>query len=81
MEDIRDKTRREVWDKNWHNLEYETFELIEGLWEEYLSNHLGNSIYGFRGFLMGPKTPIRINAYRVRFEIKTWLEVKYSIFQ
>jgi hypothetical protein len=81
MEDLWDSMKKNVWDKNWKNLEYETYELVEQLWQEYLTKHLDHSRFGFSGFLMGPHTSIRFNSYRVRFEIKTWLEVKHKIFQ
>jgi hypothetical protein len=81
MEDFWDTTKKEVWDKNWQNLEYETFKFVELRWQDYLKRHLERSDFGFKGYLIGPHVSPRINPCRVRFDIKTWLEVKDKIFQ
>ena len=40
MEDFWDKTKKDVWDKNWQNLEYDTFRFVELRWQDYLKRHI-----------------------------------------
>jgi hypothetical protein len=81
MQDFWDTTKKEVWDKYWSDLDYETFVFVEMRWQDYLKGNLQNSCSGFKGYLIGPLVSPRINPYRVLFDLKTWLEVKDKIFQ
>lgn len=60
---------------------FETYDVVEVLWQEYMKRQTRPSESGFNGYLMGPDAPVSFKAQVVPAAISYWMKVRFGLIQ